>query len=209
MQIIVTGGAGSGKSEFAENLILGFGKMPRYYIATMKCFDEESKKRVARHRKMRENKHFETIEAQTHLEHVVLPERGAVLLECMSNLVANEMYEPDGVKTDVAAHILNGVHALQKQCEHLVIVTNEVASDGVCYDASTMDYIRTICTVNTALAKDADACYEVVYGIPVPVKVQPSAKQQYEIVTDGNKKSKKEKRNEAVYQQPDSGVFHV
>jgi adenosylcobinamide kinase/adenosylcobinamide-phosphate guanylyltransferase len=127
----------------------------------------------------------------------------------MSNLVANEMYEPDGVKTDVAAHILNGVHALQKQCEHLVIVTNEVASDGVCYDASTMDYIRTICTVNTALAKDADACYEVVYGIPVPVKVQPSAKQQYEIVTDGNKKSKKEKRNEAVYQQPDSGVFHV
>jgi adenosylcobinamide kinase/adenosylcobinamide-phosphate guanylyltransferase len=167
MQMIVTGGAGSGKSEFAENLILGFGEMPRYYIATMKCFDEESKKRVARHRKMREKKRFETIEAQTHLEQVVLPKRGAVLLECMSNLVANEMYEPDGVKTDTAAHILNGVQALKKQCEHLVIVTNEVASDGVCYDASTMDYIRTLGAVNAALGTGADVCYEVIYGIPV------------------------------------------
>ena len=62
MFILITGGSGSGKSEFAEAQILRLSREKRIYLATMKCFDEESKKRIARHRKMRAEKQFETVE---------------------------------------------------------------------------------------------------------------------------------------------------
>ena len=59
---LVYGGSGSGKSEFAEKLILDSECENRFYIATMKIFDDEGKKRVERHRKLRGNKNFITIE---------------------------------------------------------------------------------------------------------------------------------------------------
>lgn len=46
MMILVTGGSGSGKSAFAEDCVVSFGKTDRIYIATMYPFDEESRKRV-------------------------------------------------------------------------------------------------------------------------------------------------------------------
>ena len=57
MFVTVTGGSGSGKSAFAEEQILKFPEKNRLYIATMVCFDEESRQRVKRHRKMRKEKH--------------------------------------------------------------------------------------------------------------------------------------------------------
>ena len=65
MMILVTGGSGSGKSAFAEDCVVSFGKTDRIYIATMYPFDEESRKRVQRHRKMRQGKGFETVECYT------------------------------------------------------------------------------------------------------------------------------------------------
>ena len=47
MMILVTGGSGSGKSAFAEDCVVSFGKTDRIYIATMYPFDEESRKRAA------------------------------------------------------------------------------------------------------------------------------------------------------------------
>ena len=96
MLTIVTGGSGSGKSAFAEDKVLAFGEAQRVYIATMHPFDEESHKRIERHRKMRAGKGFETIECYVNLKEQTLPEKGVVLLECMSNLTANEMFEPEG-----------------------------------------------------------------------------------------------------------------
>ena len=66
MMILVTGGSGSGKSAFAEDCVVSFGKTDRIYIATMYPFDEESRKRVQRHRKMRQGKGFETVEVKQH-----------------------------------------------------------------------------------------------------------------------------------------------
>ena len=68
--------------------------------------------------------------------------------------------------------IIAGVHKLQEHLEHLVIVTNNVFEDGVCYDDSTMEYIRTMGEINIALANEADQVIEVVVGIPVTVKGQ-------------------------------------
>ena len=96
MLTLVTGGSGSGKSAFAEDRVLSFGDAQRIYIATMHPFDEESHKRIERHQKMRAGKGFETVECYTGLKNVKLPAGCVVLLECMSNLVANEMFEEQG-----------------------------------------------------------------------------------------------------------------
>ena len=96
MMILVTGGSGSGKSSFAEDCIVSFGNARRIYIATMYPFDEESKKRVKRHQAMRQGKGFDTLECYTGLVRAAIPEGSTVLLECMSNLVANEMFQENG-----------------------------------------------------------------------------------------------------------------
>ena len=51
MMVLVTGGSGSGKSAYAENRVMQFGDASRIYIATMFPFDEESHRRIARHRR--------------------------------------------------------------------------------------------------------------------------------------------------------------
>ena len=93
MMILITGGSGSGKSAYAEQKILEFGALNRIYIATMYPFDEESHRRIKRHRNMRAEKQFSTIECYTGLKTLTIPEHSCVLLECMSNLTANEMFQ--------------------------------------------------------------------------------------------------------------------
>ena len=94
MLIVVTGGSGSGKSQYAEDQVVQLsremsGDAKLYYIATMYPFDEESHKRIARHRDMRREKNFETVEQYTNLKELEFPKESIVLLECMSNLTAN------------------------------------------------------------------------------------------------------------------------
>lgn len=167
MFITVTGGSGSGKSAFAEEQILKFPPGNRIYIATMMCFDEESRKRVARHRQMRKDKQFETLECYTDLEHAAIPYGSAVLLECMSNLTANEIFSPDGAKDQAYEAVCRGLLHLKEQAGHVCVVTNEIFSDGISYDMETQNYQRVLGKLNAFLAEISDACYEVVYGIPL------------------------------------------
>ena len=179
MVYVVTGGSGSGKSEYAENLTVSLGGN-RVYAATMQVYGEEGRQRVARHRRMREGKQFVTVECPTDLDQLTenpdlcsLISGNVVLLECMSNLTANEMFSQDGGKETaelVKDRILKGVQKLLKVCRHLVIVTNEVFSDGNLYDPETMEYICCLGMINTALGVMADQVTEVVCGIPVPLK---------------------------------------
>ncbi len=161
MLVVVTGGSGSGKSAFAEDRVLSFGESRRIYIATMQAFDEESHRRIRRHRRMRSGKGFETIERYTELDELILPKNCVVLLECMSNLVANEMFP------EVSEKITEGVRNLLSQAEHVVIVTNEIFSDGILYEGESEKYKEQLGQINCNLAEMADAVVEVVYGIPV------------------------------------------
>lgn len=167
MMTLVIGGAASGKSEFAEGLVLNAGNLPRYYIATMQPFDDECRARIRRHREMRAKKQFTTVECFVNLEQVTLPEKGVVLLECMSNLAANELYSPDGAGDDAVESIQRGIGHLKSQCKELVIVSNEVFSGGSNYEGDTLRYLRVLAEVNRMLAKEADTVYEVVCGVPV------------------------------------------
>ena len=91
MTVLVTGGSKCGKSHFAESL---FNDFPgeKIYIATMQPYGEEAFAAIERHRKMRSGKGFETIEKYTDIGGVNVPESCGVLLECMGNLCANEMF---------------------------------------------------------------------------------------------------------------------
>ena len=168
MFTLVVGGAASGKSEYAEGLVLASPHRPRYYIATMEPFDEEGRKRVEKHRRMRADKEFETVECYTDLASVRLPERGTVLLECVGNLAANELYSPQGAGSGSGAlrAIVDGVDALLAQCADLVVVSNEVFTGGTDYAAGTEDYLRLVAGVNRALAQRADRVCEMVCGLP-------------------------------------------
>ena len=178
MTALVIGGSGSGKSEYAENLAVSLGGERRVYIATMKPWDEECRNRIIKHRKMRGKKQFETVECYRSLNELKLGNRpSVVLLECMSNLVSNEMFglwEDGDVpvldKDNAAAEIMEGILNLESQCKHLVIVTNEVFSDGDHYSPQTNEYRQVLGSINQLAAQRAHMVVEVVAGIPIKVK---------------------------------------
>lgn len=216
---LVTGGSGSGKSAFAEDMICGYAAEcagDLFYIATMMPFGEETKQKINRHRRMRADKGFQTIECYTGLEQMARQgsrdcpgwenaKKPCVLLECMSNLTANEIYQPaseayepaneagqpdrsgaeetlaeetvtkETAEDTVTERILRGVMALKERCSHLVIVTNEVCSECAEDSEEMQMYKRILAAVNVRLAQMADAVTEVVYGIPVMVKCPGAA----------------------------------
>ena len=81
MLTLVIGGAASGKSAYAEHLAVQSGG-PRYYLATMQVWDAECAARVAKHRAMRAQKQFATVECPQNL-HLRSEER-RVGKECRS-----------------------------------------------------------------------------------------------------------------------------
>ena len=170
MLALILGGSGSGKSEYAERLLTELLTKPRIYIATMQPFDEEGRLRVAKHRKMREKKEFGTIERYSGHSELTIPHGSAVLLECMSNLVANEMYTAGHGTKDVVEVVLQGVEHLRRQAKHIVIVSNNVFEDGVTYDKETGAYLSVLGKVNQKIASTADIVVELVHGIPISYK---------------------------------------
>ena len=207
MITLVTGGSGSGKSEYAEWLILVSSRPRRFYVATMIAYGKEGRDKVERHRMLRQGKGFITIEKPRDVGRVMFEEHEAgsgassradraLLLECVSNLAANEMFKEKGTgkeegtqkegtgKTEAGEQqggpiqrlshkIAEDIISLAGQVQDMVIVTNEVDRDGICYEPETMEYIRLMGCLNQKLASAADRVVEVVYGIPVLLK--PSA----------------------------------
>ena len=200
MITLIIGGSGSGKSAYAEEYVLAAAAdLPKYYIATMQVYDAEGERKVERHRRLRAGKGFVTIEQPTDIGKAGIKiagntwnekdkgcvkeavrtdatneekQGGVALLECMSNLVANEMFSGGQMpETDVVVRrVTEGMEALEKQLTHLVIVSNNVFEDGIAYDASTLRYMEALGRINTRLAELADHVVEVVVGIPVSVK---------------------------------------
>lgn len=169
MLILVSGGSASGKSEFAESLVTASGRKSRIYLATMRVWDAESARRVERHRQMRAGKGFATVECPVGLERWDVPEGAAVLLEDLSNLWANEYFSPKGGEGGFD-RVLAGVEQVAARAGLLVVVTNELCSDGMDYDPATLAWLEGLAGLNRAIAAKADQVYEVVCGIPVAWK---------------------------------------
>ena len=184
MRVLVTGGSASGKSEFAEKLLLSlcaaadggaFSAAQKYYIATMPIFSAEDEARKEKHLRARQGRGFLTIEQPDDLSTLRLPDASGTdtlrfaLLEDIGNLAANEMFGKNGV-SGAAERVAAGALSLAAQCDGAVIVSVDVARDGICYDDETREYIRIIEHVNRALSAEFDEVYEVVAGIAIKVK---------------------------------------
>ena len=214
MLIMVTGGSGSGKSEFAERCCMELCPGEKIYIATMQPFGKEGAARIQRHKKLRAGKHFQTVECYTDLENLVLHNRlsekfcgnvagktiagdfcleatgrqksitgkrvettssqnvidTTTLLECLSNLAANEMFTNGLHEKQTVEKLLAGIRHLQRQTKHLVVVTNDVFCDGISYEQETVQYMKALGEANVQLAAMADVVCEVVCGIPIFLK---------------------------------------
>ena len=156
------GGSGSGKSEYAERLVCSLeGK--RIYIATMIPWDEECLARIARHRSARALRGFHTIERYMNLGGLQISRDSNVLLECLGNLTANELYEEAGKGIP---SVLEGIHRLSQCCLNLTIVTNEVFSGGTEYEGDTLRYLHALAEVNCKTAALADRVIEMTAGCP-------------------------------------------
>ena len=166
MLTLVIGGAGSGKSAFAEAHVC---RLPgqKIYLATMLPRDAESRARVEKHRAQRRGRGFETLERGLALENVEIPAGTNVLLEDLSNLLANEMYEPAGGGPDA---VQRGLEYLIQICGNLTVVTNEVFSGGADYDVESLRYMCALAEVNRALAARADLAVEIICGLPNVLK---------------------------------------
>ena len=177
MVTLILGGSGSGKSAFAEDYIIKHNNGGKtYYLATMQSGDDpETRKRIERHRMMRKEKGFLTIEQPYDIQDSVdqMEQEASVLLEDLSNLLANEMFlkkrETD-TERDLEKEIEEGIVLLTKHTANLVIVSNNIFEDGIEYDEETKRYMKALGELNRRIAGHSDKVYEVVCGIPVSLK---------------------------------------
>lgn len=170
MIVLITGASGSGKSEYGENLCvrLSDGK-PMTYVATMYPFGEETLCKIKRHKEMRSGKGFTTLECFYQLNQILRSStlHKTVLLECMSNLLANELYMEEGAKERAFEAIMEGIELLSNHCENVIIISNEVFGDMMPTNKEMAHYIDLLGRLNQEIGKRADVVCEVVYSIPV------------------------------------------
>lgn len=168
MTALVFGGTASGKSEFAESLLENTTEKNKIYLATMEPFGREGQSRISRHREMRRNKGFLTLEQYTDLKSLTVEPDSAVLLEDLGNLCANEMFSPAGCGTKFACEeIWKGIRSLSDQVGHLIIVSNDIFAGCEQYDGEMAEYLSLLGTLHQRIAQMADLVVEVVCSIPI------------------------------------------
>ena len=170
MLTLVVGGAASGKSAYAEALLLRSAAVRRIYLAAMEPFGPEAEARIKRHRAMRSEKGFETLECYVNIECAPVPSGASVLLEDLGNLCANELFSPQGAGKGAIDSILRGIDVLYRRCRDLIIVSNEVFTGGADYGPETMRYLSLLSYVNRKIAARADAVCEICGGVAMYYK---------------------------------------
>lgn len=165
----IFGGSASGKSEYAETLACKFtGK--KIYLATMTATDNESKQRIRKHQAMRKDKNFHTIEMARNLSNFTWDTHvDVILLECLGTLVANELFQEEGIFPNVCQKILNDLTFLSTCCNHLIVVSVDIFQDGILYDEGTRNYMQQLGEIHQNFCKISEHVVEVVYSIPVPL----------------------------------------
>lgn len=168
MRILVIGGAGSGKSEYAEQLACKLGQgSGMIYLATMSAGDNESLCRIQKHRAQRAGKGFQTVERPCGLKALSFSQNVCVLLEDLSNLAANELFSQSLDSKYALQRMDEGIAHIEKSARHLVVVGNALFSDGISYDCATEEYLHTLAALQNRLAGRFEQVTEVVCGLPI------------------------------------------
>lgn len=164
----VLGGAASGKSVWAENLLLNSALDP-VYLATARAFDDEIKLRIKAHKSRRSDRWL-NIEAEKDLT-AALSDRSptqGVLIDCATMWLTNLMM--DEVEIASAQSALQ--RALAQSAAPVVIVSNEVGHGIVPDNAVARQFREAQGRLNMALAAQSDLAVLVVAGLPQVLKGQ-------------------------------------
>ena len=192
--IFVTGGAKSGKSKFAEEILLKLnnGNQKNIYLATSLVFDEEMKEKVRLHKKRRKNDWF-TVETYKNFKNKLYDFfenndkiKNNLLVDCLTNMITNIIFENQNIDWNnferklyiqtlkkLNKNVENSVDELlniTNQFENTVIVSNELGM-GLVPSYPLGRYFREIAgKMNQIVAEKADEVYFVVSGIPMKIK---------------------------------------
>lgn len=166
MRTLIFGGANCGKSHYAEKLAMDCGGR-RAYVATMQPFGQGAQERIVRHRAARSGKGFVTVERYRELGGLDLRGFDTVLVECLGNALANELFSPGADGDRAKAKLLESLASLERQTKNLILVSNDVFSDGISYLRETEAYIRILGDIHRRLTVEWEGCVELVCGIPL------------------------------------------
>jgi adenosylcobinamide kinase/adenosylcobinamide-phosphate guanylyltransferase len=171
MVIFITGGARSGKSDFAQKLAEQ-RKGPRLYLATAQALDDEMKCRIQNHRLKRGDR-WDTLEEPVQIGRVLLSVKDnyeTILLDCLTLWISNILCQgPEGeaMQSNVTEIFLKGLESFSKT---LIVVSNEVGMGIVPDNPLARIYRDQLGYVNQRVGKRADEVYLLVSGIPVKIK---------------------------------------
>jgi len=174
--ILVTGGARSGKSDFALQLAQSLPG-PRCFIATCPVVDSEMEERIVRHREERVGTEWQTVEEQTDIGAVLRAHQDdpVCLIDCLTLWVNNLLYlrEQSGktfTDTEMRQHCDLLSEAVASHQGVVICVTNEVGMGIVPDNAAARVYRDLVGRCNRMLAAAATEVYLVSCGIPVRLK---------------------------------------
>ena len=179
--MLITGGARSGKSAFAESFLHAEAHV--VYLATARVTDDEMQERIAHHQQSRPTA-WTTVE-QTYTLHQVSEsalQPPVILLDCVSVLTSNIMFDLSGeherippalqqqVEETVVGELERLISAVKNRRGTLVMVTNEVGDAIVPENHIARVYRDILGRVNQRAAVLCDSVYLVTCGIPLQLK---------------------------------------
>ena len=165
--ILVTGGARSGKSSYAEKLALSLSPNP-VYLATARIWDEEFRKRVLRHQERR-GPEWTNIEEEKELSHHSLSGR-TILIDCVTLWCTNFFFDLNA-DTDLAlVAVKEEFNRFTAQDSTFIFVTNEIGMGGTSDNEIQRKFTDMQGWMNQYIAAQADEVVLMVSGIPVKIK---------------------------------------
>lgn len=165
--VFVLGGARSGKSAFAEQMIIDSGLHP-VYVATAQVWDEEMRARVEDH-KARRDMRWQTVEEPSDLVSVIATEAiqgRALLVDCLTLWVTNLML----AEAKMADRFASLVDALRKAEGLIVLVSNEVGQGIVPDNKMAREFRDHAGRLHQDVASVADQVHFVTAGLPMKLK---------------------------------------
>lgn len=177
--ILVTGGARSGKSDFAQKLAEKLSETGDdiAFVATAEALDDDMARRIAAHRQARPAA-WRTIESPQRLGEALraVASARAIVVDCLTLLVSNVLMSlGDGPSAEDAAKAVDEelrllLDAVKIIAGTVIVVTNEVGL-GIVPDNRLARLFRDLLgRANAALAREADVVYLMVAGLPLEIK---------------------------------------
>ena len=164
--ILITGGARSGKSRYAEELALSLSRNP-VYVATAHVWDEEFAERVKKHQERR-GPEWTNIEEEMLLSHHDLTGR-VVVIDCVTLWCTNFFFQMQEV--DAALEALKAeFDKFTANDATYIFVTNEIGMGGVSENAVQRKFTDLQGWMNQYVASKADEVILMVSGIAVKIK---------------------------------------